>query len=61
LLLLEDIKHSQQEPRLHALGHTDKGRFLHITFTFRQGNTLIRIISARDMNKKEKETYGKAN
>lgn len=61
LLVLEDVKHSQRELRFHALGHTDTGRLLHITFTFRQNGTLIRIISARDMSKKEKEIYGKAN
>lgn len=36
LLLLEDFVHSQKEPRLHALGKTDEGRALHITFTLRR-------------------------
>jgi uncharacterized protein len=57
LLLLEDSAHSQQEPRLHALGKTDEGRALHITFTLRQSNTLIRVISARNMHKKERAIY----
>jgi len=57
LLLLEDAKHSQSESRLHALGKTDEGRMLHITFTLRKNNTLIRIISARDMHKKECAYY----
>ena len=57
LLLLDDLKHSQAEPRFHALGKTDSGRLLHITFTLRNKN--IRVISARDMHKKEKETYEK--
>ncbi len=59
LLMLEDERHSRQEPRFHALGNTDIGRLLHITFTLRQNWTLIRIISARDMHKTEKEIYGK--
>ena len=61
LLLLEDSAHSQQEPRLHALGKTDEGRALHMTFTLRQSNTLIRVISARNMHKKERAIYEQAN
>ncbi len=57
LLLLEDSAHSQSELRLHALGQTDQGRALHITFTLRQSNQLIRVISARDMHKKERLRY----
>jgi uncharacterized protein len=61
LLLLEDISHSQTEPRLHALGKTDVGRNLHITFTLRQFGQLIRVISARDMHRKERAIYEKAH
>lgn len=61
LLLLEDGAHSQQEPRLHALGKTDVGRTLHITFTLRQTGSLIRVISARDMHRKERAIYEQAN
>ena len=57
LLLLEDAKHSQSESRIHALGKTDEGRMLHITFTLRKKNTLIRVISARDIHKKERAYY----
>ena len=60
LLLLEDSAHSQSEPRLHALGKTDEDRTLHITFTFRQSNHLIRVISTRDMHKKERAIYEQA-
>ena len=45
LLVLADDGHSQKEPRLHALGRTDEGRMLHITFTMRQSGQLIRVIS----------------
>ncbi len=61
LLLLEDGAHSQQEPRLHALGKTDAGRTLHITFTVRQTGSLIRVISARDMHRKERAIYEQAD
>lgn len=58
LLLLPDTKHSQHEPRYHALGKTDAGRLLHITFTIR-GNR-VRVISARPMHRKERMHYEKA-
>lgn len=61
LLLLEDSVHSQDEPRIHALGKTDDGRALHITFTLRQSDQLIRVISARDMHRKERAIYEQAD
>ena len=61
LLLLEDSAHSQDEPRIHALGKTDDGRALHITFTLRQSDQLIRVISARDMHRKERAIYEQAD
>jgi hypothetical protein len=60
LLVLEDSKHSNLEPRFHALGKSDDKRQLHITFTLRQAGEKIRIISARDMHKKERAIYEKA-
>lgn len=57
LLLLEDAKHSQDEPRFHALGKTHDGRQLHITFTLRAAGSLIRVISARVMHRKERAFY----
>lgn len=60
LLLVLDLKHSQQEVRCHALGKTDDDRILHITFTMRAANTLIRVISARDMHPKERAFYEQA-
>ncbi|HEY5297006.1 MAG TPA: BrnT family toxin [Verrucomicrobiae bacterium] len=56
LLVATDEKHSKSEMRWRALGKTAK-RFLFVVFTVR-GN-LIRIISARSMNKKEKVIYEK--
>jgi uncharacterized DUF497 family protein len=57
LLILEDAAHSGQEIRIHALGQTDEGRALHITVTLRKEGTLIRVISARDMHRKERTIY----
>ena len=57
LLVLEDIGHSTRETRLHALGRTDAGRLLHISFTIRGSGKLIRVISARTMHRKERLRY----
>jgi len=61
LLLLDDVGHSQQEPRLHALGVTNEGRSLHITLTLRKSGQWIRVISARDMHRKERVIYDRAS
>ena len=46
----------------HALVYmTENARALHITFTLRQSAQLIRVISARDMHRKERAIYEKAN
>jgi uncharacterized DUF497 family protein len=57
LLLVPDPRHSQEAPRLHALSETSVGRRLHVTFTLRAGGTLVRVISARDMHRKERAVY----
>lgn len=44
-----------QEERISALGVTNEGRFLFVVFIIRRGR--IRVISARDMNKKERKIY----
>jgi uncharacterized protein len=58
LLLADDRSHSEVEDRHHALGQTDAGRRLHVTFTLREGDRLIRVISVRDMHRKERSRYG---
>ena len=59
LLLIADMKHSQGELRFHALGKTDEGRTLHITFTLCNNGERLRVISARDMHRKERAIYEK--
>ena len=44
-----------QEECVSALGMTNEGRFLFVVFTIRSGR--IRVVSARDMNKKERKIY----
>ena len=57
LLMVPDADHSAKEPRHHAVGTTFGGRHLHITFTLRAEGTRIRVISARDMHRKERQIY----
>ena len=60
LLILSNPTHSLNETRWSALGTTDNHRALYISFTLRANNTKIRVISARDMSRKERATYEKA-
>lgn len=55
LIVLDDANHSKKEIREAAFGVTDNGRRLTVVFTRRKN--LIRVISARDMNKKERRFY----
>ena len=55
LIVLDDAKHSDKEERFAAFGQTDTGRKLTIVYTVR--GTLLRVISARDMNNKERLFY----
>lgn len=57
LVVSSDATHSQKELRYNALGRTHADRWLHVTFTLRGKSTLIRVISARDMSRKERLLY----
>ena len=50
-----DAAHSREEPRWRALGRTIAGRHLLVVFTVR--GPLIRVLAARDMNRKERAYY----
>jgi hypothetical protein len=60
LLLLEDAVHGTAEPRFHALETTNDGRLLHLTFTLRSDGAKIRVVSARDMSRKERRFHDQA-
>jgi uncharacterized DUF497 family protein len=60
LIIVEDTRHSEMERRLNALGKTAQNRLLHLTFTLRQNGTIIRVISARDMHRRERKAYEQA-
>jgi len=53
----KDVLHSNKEKRYILLGKTKKDRLLFIIFTIREKK--IRIVSARDINKKEVRLYEK--
>ena len=50
-----EAKHSNREKRFFALGRTENNRWLFIAFTIREN--LIRVISARDMTRREQRKY----
>jgi uncharacterized DUF497 family protein len=58
LVAAADEEHSEKEPRFYVLGQTDAGRHLFVVFTMRRD--LIRVISARDMNRRERAEYEKS-
>jgi uncharacterized protein len=57
LLILADEKHSSEKIRYQAYGETAAGRKLQISFTLRDDASMIRVISARDMSRKERARY----
>lgn len=57
LVVTPDEPHSRAERRFRALGRTLLGRRLAIIFTMRGDGALIRVISARDMHRKERKLY----
>ena len=57
LIILDDPKHSSAEKRWAAFGKTDAGKLLTVIFTKR--GSLIRVISARAMKRKERNFYEK--
>ncbi len=55
LVVVPDVAHSDREDRILVLGRTNAGRKLFVVCTVR--SELIRVISARDMTKREREAY----
>ncbi len=56
-IINDDFAHGDSEDRYLALGRTDHGRRLFLVFTIRKNH--IRVVSARDMTKREKGHYEK--
>ena len=57
--IADDPIHSQKENRYIVIGKTKQDRILFLVFTIR--NEKIRVISARDLNKKERFLYEEKN
>jgi uncharacterized DUF497 family protein len=55
LVVQEDTAHSKGEERYYGLGKTNDGRYLFVVFTIRHHN--MRVITARDMSRKERRVY----
>lgn len=55
LIAARDDQHSQSESRYYLLGQTDSDRKLFLVFTVR--DSMIRVITARDMSRKERKRY----
>ena len=55
VVVITDVDHSTEELRWKILGKTANSRLLIIVFTIRK--QMIRPISARSMNKKERDFY----
>ena len=55
ILVQPDEEHSEGEARYYVLGRTDDGRRLFVVFTAR--GSKIRVISARDMTRRERRHY----
>jgi len=55
LIITKDEIHSKFEKRYRVYGRTFGNRYLNIIFTIRKNN--LRVISARDQNKKERNEY----
>jgi len=53
--LLKDVLHSQKENRYILIGATKQQRPLFVVFTPRNNN--VRVISARDLNQRERRLY----
>ena len=57
LRVMIDEKHSGVEKRFHAYGQDAAGRKLQVSFTLRDDDTFIRVISARPMSRRERDRY----
>jgi len=55
LIIGDDSKHSAHERRHFVLGRSNAGRMLYLVITIRKDK--VRVISARDQSRKERQVY----
>jgi len=60
-VVFRDERHSHREDRYILLGQAKNRRLLYVVFTLRNQGTLVRVISARSVNKKENPLYEKTS
>ncbi|MCL2170285.1 MAG: BrnT family toxin [Defluviitaleaceae bacterium] len=58
LIEIDDLEHSQNEDRFIIIGKSRRLRLIIVCHCYRENDTIIRIISARQANKDEAELYG---
>jgi uncharacterized protein len=61
LLVVPDARHSQAEPRLHALGMTIGGRLSQVSSALRVKRTRIQVISVRNAHRTKRQIYESPN
>ena len=57
-LIRDDPDHSLEEDRFIIIGFSESARLLIVCHCYRADDTIIRIISARKANRKERKDYG---
>jgi len=57
-LIIDDPDHSLLEDRFIIIGFSENARLLIVCHCYRADDSLIRIISARKANRKERKEYG---
>ena len=57
-LIRDDPDHSQEEERFIIIGFSENARLLIVCHCYRADDSIIRIISARKANRKERREYG---
>ena len=57
-LVRDDPDHSEYEDRFVIIGFSESARLLIVCHCYRADDSIIRIISARKANRKERKEYG---
>jgi hypothetical protein len=58
-IYFEDASHSQGEERFVIIGYSERARMLMVCHCYRGEGSVIRLISARKANSRERAQYGR--
>jgi len=61
IMILFDERHSEDEERFIALGYSRLTRLLTVCHCYRENDTVIRLITARKADKRERKDYEGGN